>query len=70
MLDSIYDGVQRPLDVLEGKMGSPYLDRGVDAPGIDLEKKWEFEPTVEVGDEVGRGDVVGVVERRSPSTTR
>lgn len=43
-------------------MGSPYLDRGVDAPGIDLEKKWEFEPTVEVGDEVGRGDVVGVVE--------
>ncbi|ACM55886.1 ATP synthase subunit A [Halorubrum lacusprofundi] len=62
MLDSIYDGVQRPLDVLEGKMGSPYLDRGVDAPGIDLEKKWEFEPTVEVGDEVGRGDVVGVVE--------
>jgi V/A-type H+-transporting ATPase subunit A len=62
MLDAIYDGVQRPLDVLEGKMGSPYLDRGVDAPGIDLEKKWEFEPTVEVGDEVGRGDVVGIVE--------
>ncbi len=62
MLDAIYDGVQRPLDVLEGKMGSPYLDRGVDAPGIDLEKEWEFEPTVEVGDEVGRGDVVGVVE--------
>ena len=62
MLDAIYDGVQRPLDVLEGKMESPYLDRGVDAPGIDLEKEWEFEPTVEVGDEVGRGDVVGVVE--------
>jgi len=62
MLDAIYDGVQRPLDVLEGKMGSPYLDRGVDAPGIDLEAEWEFEPTVEVGDEVGRGDVVGVVE--------
>ncbi|MFD1570029.1 ATP synthase subunit A [Halorubrum laminariae] len=62
VLDAIYDGVQRPLDVLEGKMGSPYLDRGVDAPGIDLEKEWEFEPAVEVGDEVGRGDVVGVVE--------
>ncbi|MFC6752829.1 ATP synthase subunit A [Halorubrum tibetense] len=62
MLDAIYDGVQRPLDVLEGKMGSPYLDRGVDAPGIDLEKEWEFEPTVESGDEVAAGDVVGVVE--------
>ncbi|WP_336024471.1 ATP synthase subunit A [Halobellus salinisoli] len=62
LLDTIYDGVQRPLDVLEDKMGSPYLDRGVDAPGIELDKEWEFEPTVEEGDEVGRGDVVGVVE--------
>ncbi|SEK88838.1 ATP synthase subunit A [Haloferax larsenii] len=61
MLDAIYDGVQRPLDVLESKMGSPYLDRGVDAPGIDLEKKWEFEPTVSEGDEVAPGDVVGTV---------
>ncbi|OYR80884.1 V-type ATP synthase subunit A, partial [Halorubrum sp. E3] len=62
MLDAIYDGVQRPLDVLEGKMGSPYLDRGVDAPGIDLEEKWEFEPEVEEGDVVEPGDIVGVVE--------
>jgi len=61
MLDAIYDGVQRPLDVLEEKMGSPYLDRGVDAPGIDLEKTWEFEPEVEAGDEVGAGDIVGTV---------
>jgi V/A-type H+-transporting ATPase subunit A len=62
LLDSIYDGVQRPLDVLESKMNSAFLDRGVDAPGIDLEKKWAFEPTVEPGDEVEPGDVVGVVE--------
>jgi V/A-type H+-transporting ATPase subunit A len=61
MLDSIYDGVQRPLDVLEEKMGSAFLDRGVDAPGIDLEKTWEFTPEVEEGDEVGRGDIVGSV---------
>jgi V/A-type H+-transporting ATPase subunit A len=60
MLDSIYDGVQRPLDVLEEKMGA-FLDRGVDAPGIDLEKTWEFHPEVEVGDEVTAGDVVGIV---------
>ena len=61
MLDAIYDGVQRPLDVLESKMGSPFLDRGVDAPGIDMEKKWEFEPSVSEGDEVAPGDVVGTV---------
>ncbi len=60
MLDSIYDGVQRPLDVLEEKMGA-FLDRGVDAPGIDLEKTWEFTPEVEVGDDVTAGDVVGIV---------
>jgi V/A-type H+-transporting ATPase subunit A len=61
MLDSIYDGVQRPLDVLEDKMGSPFLDRGVDAPGIDMEKEWEFEPTVEPGDTVEPSDIVGEV---------
>ncbi|WP_435319718.1 ATP synthase subunit A [Haloarchaeobius sp. TZWSO28] len=61
MLDAIYDGVQRPLDELEEKMQSAFLDRGVDAPGIDLEKTWEFTPEVEEGDEVAPGDIVGTV---------
>jgi V/A-type H+-transporting ATPase subunit A len=61
MLDSIYDGVQRPLDVLEEKMDSAFLDRGVDAPGIDLERTWEFTPTVEEGETVEAGDIVGTV---------
>ncbi|PSQ37898.1 ATP synthase subunit A [Halobacteriales archaeon SW_5_70_135] len=61
MMDSVYDGVQRPLDVLESQMGA-FLDRGVDAPGIDLDREWAFEPTVEEGDDVGPTDVVGVVE--------
>ena len=60
MLDSIYDGVQRPLDVLEEQMGA-FLDRGVDAPGINLEKTWDFNPEVAVGDEISPGDVVGIV---------
>ncbi|MCL9815792.1 ATP synthase subunit A [Natronocalculus amylovorans] len=62
ILDAIYDGVQRPLDVLEEKMKSPFLDRGVDAPGISLEKQWEFKPTVSEGDTVEAGDVVGIVK--------
>jgi V/A-type H+-transporting ATPase subunit A len=62
LLDTIYDGVQRPLDVLEDKMNSPYLDRGVDAPGIEMDEKWGFDPLVEEGDEVEAGDVIGVVE--------
>jgi len=60
ILDSIYDGVQRPLDILEQEMGD-FLDRGVDAPGIDLERKWEFTPEVEEGDEVSEGDIIGTV---------
>ncbi|MFB6292825.1 MAG: ATP synthase subunit A [Halonotius sp.] len=62
ILDAIYDGTQRPLDVLEDKMNSAFLDRGVDAPGIDLDKEWAFQPEVEEGDEVSDGDVVGIVE--------
>ncbi len=61
VLDTIYDGVQRPLDVLRTEMDSAFLDRGVDSPGIDLDKKWEFNPTVEEGDAVEPGDVIGTV---------
>ncbi|MFB6167350.1 MAG: V-type ATP synthase subunit A, partial [Haloferacaceae archaeon] len=61
MLDAIYDGVQRPLDVLEEKLESAFLDRGVDAPGIDLEEEWEFHPDVGEGDTVEAGDIIGTV---------
>jgi V/A-type H+-transporting ATPase subunit A len=61
MLDTIYDGVQRPLDVLEEQMDSAFLDRGVDAPGIDLSETWDFTPEVEPGDVVEAGDIVGTV---------
>ena len=51
LLTQIYDGIQRPLEVLEEKMGV-FITRGVDADGLDLEKKWGFNPTVAVGDEI------------------
>ncbi|GAA0478428.1 ATP synthase subunit A [Halococcus dombrowskii] len=60
MLYSIYDGVQRPLDELEDQLGA-FLDRGVDAPGIEMDETWEFTPTVEEGDEIEAGDIVGTV---------
>ncbi|WP_256685114.1 ATP synthase subunit A [Halococcus qingdaonensis] len=60
MLYSIYDGVQRPLDELENQLGA-FLDRGVDAPGIEMDETWEFTPTVEKGDEIEAGDIVGTV---------
>ena len=45
LLTQIYDGIQRPLATLEEVMGV-FITRGVDADGIDLEKKWEFQPKV------------------------
>ena len=64
LLTSIYDGIQRPLEVLVDKMGN-FIERGVSAPGLSHEKKWEFVPTVKAGDEVKAGDVLGTVDRKS-----
>lgn len=61
LLGSIYDGIQRPLPVLVKKMGD-YIKRGVDAPGLDENKKWDFKASVKAGDKVGRGGVIGGVE--------
>ena len=44
MLGSIYDGIQRPLPVLVKQMGE-FIKRGVDAPGLDQAKKWDFKAT-------------------------
>ncbi|MBN2405582.1 MAG: V-type ATP synthase subunit A, partial [Coriobacteriia bacterium] len=49
MLEAVYDGVQRPLDVLE-QMAGAFLSRGVTAPGLDRDKRWEFKPTLKAGD--------------------
>ena len=61
LLESIYDGVQRPLEVLEEKSGH-FIARGVDADGLDQDRKWDFTPTVKAGDTVGEGDVIGTVQ--------
>lgn len=61
LLSSIYDGVERPLEVLESLWGH-YIVRGAEAPAIPRDKKWHFEPTVKVGDIVQGGDVIGVVQ--------
>jgi V/A-type H+/Na+-transporting ATPase subunit A len=49
MMGAVYDGVQRPLDALEAQSGA-FLARGVTAPGLDREARWEFHATVEAGD--------------------
>ena len=61
LLTQIYDGIQRPLADLEAKMGV-FIERGVDADGLDMAKMWDFNATVAVGDEVASGAILGTVQ--------
>ncbi len=61
LIGQIYDGVQRPLDVLSVRSGD-FLVKGITAPALDREKKWEFTATASVGDVVTAGDVLGTVQ--------
>ena len=64
MIEGIYDGIQRPLEKIVEKVGA-CITRGVEVPALDHEKKWEFTPTVKVGDKVIGGDVIGTVPETS-----
>ncbi len=61
MIGKIYDGLQRPLDVLAKKSGA-YITRGVTAPSISFDQSWEFVPSVKRGDSIEGGSVLGSVE--------
>ncbi len=61
LIESIYDGIQRPLDALVDVEGQ-FMSRGSAAPGLNREKKWQFKPTVKDGDKVVAGDIIGEVE--------
>lgn len=61
LLESIYDGIQRPLPVLMELMKSDFIERGVTAPGLDRAREWEFTPVVTKGTEVKGGDIIGTV---------
>ena len=62
LIENIYDGIQRPLEVIMEKTRSNNLPRGVEVPALDRSKKWTFVPTVEPGAQVVGGDVIGTVQ--------
>ncbi|KAH0497962.1 hypothetical protein TgHK011_005243 [Trichoderma gracile] len=65
LLNSIYDGIQRPLESISKMAKSIYIPRGVAVPALDREKKWEFTPQLKVGDHISGGDVWGTVFENS-----
>ena len=69
LLGSIYDGIQRPLPDLRNLSGD-FITRGLSVEGLNKEKKWEFNPTVKVGDKVEPGDIIGEVPETGIITSR
>ncbi len=61
LVETIYDGIQRPLEGMVELAGSN-ITRGIKVPPLNRTKKWEFVPTVKVGDEVEAGDIIGTVQ--------
>ncbi len=61
LLKSIYDGIQRPLDVLREESGD-FISRGKMIPALDQKKKWDFVPVKKKGDQVVAGEIIGEVQ--------
>ena len=61
LLTQAFDGIQRPLDRIRALKGD-FVERGVEVPALDREKKWDFEPTVKKGDQVRIGDILGEIQ--------
>lgn len=61
LIESIYDGIQRPLDLLVKAEGN-FMSRGSAMPGLNRQKKWHFKPTIKNGEVVVAGDIIGQVQ--------
>jgi len=61
LMSSIYDGIQRPLSVIQ-EMAGDYVPRGIELPGLDHSRKWAFQPVKAAGDKVRAGDIIGTVQ--------
>lgn len=61
LIGSIYDGIQRPMDVIRNKCGD-FVPRGIDVPALDENKKWQFNPLAKTGRLVSSGDILGEID--------
>ena len=61
LIQGIFDGIQRPLNVLYEIAGNN-LQRGIEVPALSREAVWHLVPCVKVGDKVTGGDVLGTVQ--------
>lgn len=61
LIETMYDGIQRPLEEMKAAAGSN-ITRGIKVPSLSRTKKWNFVPTVKKGETVEAGDIIGTVQ--------
>ncbi|PKK39446.1 V-type ATP synthase subunit A [Clostridiaceae bacterium JG1575] len=64
LMEAMFDGIQRPLAEFREKAGD-FLEKGIEIPSLNREKKWSFEPLKKAGDQVVEGDIIGQVQETS-----
>jgi len=65
ILNSIYDGIQRPLRDIQLMTNSIYIPRGVNTNALNRQSTWSFKPVMKVGDLIAGGDIYGNVEENT-----
>jgi len=63
IMNQIFDGIQRPLVVIQKQAGTVFIPRGVDVVALDMEKLWSFKPAngFNVGSIITGGDIFAIV---------
>lgn len=62
LLTSVFDGIQRPLNLLDKKLNSAFLQRGIEIPSLSRTNKWHFIPHKKEGERVEPGDIIGTIQ--------
>lgn len=61
LMGMIFDGIQRPLEVIKAQTGD-YIKRGIKIEPLNRKKQWEFKSTKKKNDKVESGDIIGEVQ--------
>ena len=61
LIESIYDGIQRPLNKIQ-ELAGDRITRGIRVDSINHERLWDFRPAAQIGDILKPGDILGTVQ--------
>jgi V-type H+-transporting ATPase subunit A len=67
ILETIFDGIQRPLKNIADRAQGVFIPRGIELPCLDQDKLWAFSPNkaLKKGSMISGGDILGYVNENS-----